>query len=53
MSVRPFPKVSIILLVAVFLVGCGKGVSNAPASAPDAPTVLMEVPPTDAIGTSR
>jgi hypothetical protein len=53
MSIRPFFKISIVILVTVFFIDCGRGVSNAPTSASDAPTVLMEVPPTDAIGTNR
>ena len=53
MSIRPFFKISIVLLVTILLVNCGRGVSNASASASDAPTVLMEVQPTDAIGTTR
>ena len=53
MSIYQFFKVSNALLIAVFLVGCS-GVANAPPpQASDAPRVLMQVPPTEAIGTTR
>ena len=53
MSIQQFSKGSTALLVAVFLIGCS-GVSNAPPpQASDAPTVLIQVAPTEAIGTTR
>jgi len=52
MSIRPFSKVSIVLLVAVFLVGCGRGASS-PATSDASPTVVTELQPTAAIGINR
>ena len=53
MSIRQFSKVSIAVLVVVFLIGCN-GVSNSPApAASGAPTILMVVPQTNGLGTNR
>jgi hypothetical protein len=53
MLIRQFPKVSTVLLLAVFLIGCS-GLSNPPAPMVSAaPTILMVVPQTNGVGTNR
>src|SRR5713101_7481559 len=53
MSTRQFSRVSITLLVVVFLLSCS-GVPNPPApQASDAPAILMVVPQTNGVGTNR
>jgi Ice-binding-like/Bacterial Ig-like domain len=53
MSIPQVPKVSTVILLAVFLIGCS-GLSNSPAPiVSDAPTILMVVPQTNGVGTNR
>jgi hypothetical protein len=52
MSIRQFSKTLAAVLVAIFFLSCG-GVSTPPQLASDPPTVVMEVPPINAIGTTR
>jgi len=53
MSISQLSRVSIALVVTLFLLSCGEG-SNPPAqSLSDPPTVLMAVPQTNGVGTNR
>ena len=52
MSILQASKVLLALLVTVSLLSCG-GTANPPAALSDPPSVVMEVPPTTAIGTTR
>jgi len=53
MLIQQFSKVSIAILLVVFLIGCS-GVANPPALNPqDAPTILMVVTQTNGVGTNR
>src|SRR5450631_3051731 len=52
MSIQRAFNVSVALLVAVLLVGCGRGTSS-PATSDASPTVVMQLQPTAAIGINR
>ena len=53
MPIRQLSGLSTVILLAVFLISCSGVVNSPPPLASDAPMVVMQVPPTDAIGTTR